>query len=179
MEIVCAKCRKPFVKASRRQGLSDRLLSLVYVYPFRCQVCRHRFHLMQWGLRYIERDVDRREYERRPVKLRAVMSTHEGRYEGQTIDLAMGGCAVEANDPRLREGTVLNIHLDAFDSEPPIVVDAAVVRAVHEAHLGLEFLRMNEQEKERLSQFILSLWLAGTQEARKGTWPSQPCREVA
>ena len=65
MEIVCTRCRKPFVKASRRQGLLDRLLSLAYAYPFRCQVCRYRFHLLQWGLRYIERDVDRREYERR------------------------------------------------------------------------------------------------------------------
>ena len=169
MELVCTKCRKPFIKASRRQGLLDRLLSLVYAYPFRCQVCRHRFHLLQWGLRYIERDVDRREYERRSVKLRAVMSTSEGQYEGHTIDLAMGGCAVETNNPLLREGTLLSVHLDAFDSESPIVVEAAVVRAVHGTHLGLEFLRMNEKEKERLSQYILSLWLEGTQAARKGS----------
>ena len=168
MEIVCAKCRKPFIKASRRQGLLDRLLSLVYAYPFRCQVCRYRFHLMQWGLHYIERDVDRREYERRPVKLSAVMSTNEGRYEGQTINLAMGGCAVEVDNPLLRQGTLLGVHLDAFDREPPIVVDAAVVRTVHGTRLGLEFLRMNEKEKERLSQFILNLWIEGTQIARSG-----------
>ena len=169
MEIACTQCRKPFVKAIRRQGLLDRLLSLAYVYPFRCQVCQHRFHLLQWGLHYIERNVDRRQYERRSVKLRAVMSTNEGQCEGQTIDLAMGGCAVETNNPLLREGTLLSAHLDTFDSEPPIVVEAAVVRAVHGTHLGLEFLRMNAIEKERLSQYILSLWMNGTQVARKGS----------
>ncbi len=172
MEIVCPQCRKPFVKAVRRQGGRDRLLSLIYAYPFRCQVCRHRFHLMQWGLRYIEQDVDRREYERRPVKLPVIMSTNEGQHEGQTVDLAIRGCAVEASAPLLREGALLSVHLDAFDSEPPIVVETAVVRAVHGTHLGLEFLRMNEQEKERLSQYILSLWLEGTQIARKGRMES-------
>jgi c-di-GMP-binding flagellar brake protein YcgR len=174
MEIVCTRCRKPFVKATRRQGALDRLLSLAYVYPFRCQICRHRFHLLQWGLRYIERDVDRREYERRPVKLPVVLSTKVGLYEGQTVDLAMGGCAVEANSPPLREGTLLTVHLDAFDSEPPIVVDAAVVRTVQGTRVGLEFLRMNEKEKERLSHYILDLWLQGTQVARKGRLAAAP-----
>ena len=168
MEIVCMHCRKPFVKAARRQGLLDRLFSLAYVYPFRCQVCRHRFHLMQWGLCYIERDVDRREYERRPATLRVVMSTSEGRYEGHTIDLAMGGCAINAYDPQFREGAFLSLHLNAFDSEPPIVVDAAVVRVANGTRLGVEFLRIADKEKERLSQYILSLWLEGTQVARKG-----------
>jgi c-di-GMP-binding flagellar brake protein YcgR len=168
MEIACARCRKPFVKATRRQGLLDRLLSLSYVYPFRCQVCQHRFHLMQWGLRYIERDVDRREYERRRVTLHVVMSTGEGRYEGHTIDLAMGGSAINAYDLHFREGALLSLRLDAFDSEPPIVVDAAVVRIANGTRLGVEFLRIADKEKERLSQYILSLWMEGTQVARKG-----------
>lgn len=179
MEIVCPQCRKPFVKAVRRQGGRDRLFSLIYAYPFRCQVCQHRFHLMQWGLRYIEQDVDRREYERRPVKLPVILSTDEGQLEGQTVDLAMRGCAVEVNNPLLREGTLLRVRLDAFDSEPPIVVETAVMRGVHGTRLGLEFLRMHEQEKERLSQYILSLWLEGTQMARMGTREGKPNLEVA
>jgi c-di-GMP-binding flagellar brake protein YcgR len=176
MEIVCAMCRKPFVKPARRQGALDRLLSLAYMYPFRCQVCRHRFHLMQWGLRYIERDVDRREYERRQTTLRVVMSTSEGRYEGHTIDLAMGGCAINAYDLQFREGALLSLHLNAFDSEPPIVVDAAVVRSASGTRLGVEFLRIADKEKERLSQYILSLWMEGTQVARKGRMESVGAR---
>jgi hypothetical protein len=168
MEITCTHCRKPFVKATRRQGMLDRLLSLAYVYPFRCQICRHRFHLLQWGLHYVEKDVDRRQYERRPVRLPVVLSGDAGRLEAQTVDLAMGGCAVEADDPLLREGALVGVHLDAFDLEPPIVVKTAVVRAVQGTRLGLEFLRMNEHEKGRLSRYILSLWLEGTQAARRG-----------
>jgi c-di-GMP-binding flagellar brake protein YcgR len=168
MEIVCAYCHKPFVKATRRQGLPDRLLSLVYVYPFRCQVCGHRFHLLQWGLRYIERDVDRRQYERRPVTLRLDMSTGKGQYEGHTVDLAMGGCAINAYDPQIHEGALLNLRLKAFDNEPPIVVDAAVVRVANGTRLGVEFLRIANEEKERLSRYILSLWMDGTQVARRG-----------
>lgn len=40
--------------------------------------------------------------------------------------------------------------------------------SAQEARLRLEFLRMAQKEKERLSQFILNLWLGGTQMARKG-----------
>jgi len=168
MELICSRCRKPFVKAVRRQGGLDRLLSLAYVYPFRCQVCRYRFHMMQWGLRYIERDVDRREYERRPVQLQAKLQDEQGKeYEGTVRDLSMGGCAMEA-DALLQKGTLLSLQLDALDSEPFITVESTIVRSEQEARLRLEFLRMAPKEKERLSQFILSLWLEGTQAARRG-----------
>lgn len=168
MELICSQCRKPFVKAVRRQGGLDRLLSLAYVYPFRCQVCRHRFHLMQWGLRYIERDLDRREYERRPVQLPAKLQDEQGReYEGTVRDLSMGGCAIEMRALLLKD-TLLSLQLDALDNEPFITVETTIVRSTQEARLRLEFLQMAQKEKARLSQFILNLWLVGTQEARKG-----------
>jgi hypothetical protein len=31
---------------------SERLLSLGYVYPFRCQACGYRFLALRWGRRY-------------------------------------------------------------------------------------------------------------------------------
>ena len=174
MELICSQCRKPFVKASRRQGGLDRLLSWFYTYPFRCQVCQHRFHLMQWGLRYIERDVDRREYERRPVQLPAKLQDEQGRaYEGTVRDLSVGGCAMEVDAP-LQKGALLRFQLDALDNEPCITVETTIVRSAKEAPLRLEFLRMAPKEKERLSQFILNLWLGGTQAARKGTWQDKP-----
>ncbi len=168
MELVCTQCRKPFVKATRQRGVLDRLLSLVYAYPFRCQVCQHRFHLMQWGLRYIEKDVDRREYERRPVQLHAKLQDEQKReYEGTVRDLSMGGCAIEMHAP-WQEGALLRLQLDALDSEPFITVETTIVRSAQEPHLRLEFLRMAPHENDRLSQFILNLWLEGSQEARKG-----------
>lgn len=180
MEIVCTQCRKPFVKACRRRGLLDRLLSLAYAYPFRCQICRHRFHLLQWGLRYIERDVDRRQYERRQVKVHARITSEQGNYEGTVMDLAMGGCAIETQAP-FQVGTLLGLQLDAYDREPHLTVEAAVVRSVQGTRVGVEFLRLSpaQKEEERLRQYILNLWLEGTQEARKGTWEDQQRREVA
>jgi c-di-GMP-binding flagellar brake protein YcgR len=168
MEIICAQCRKPFVKASRRDGILDRLLSLAYAYPFRCQICRHRFHLWQWNLRYIERDVDRRQYDRRPVSIHARITSEQHDYEGTVKDLALGGCAIETQAP-LHEGAVLSLQLDAFDNEPRITVETAVVRSVKGTRVGVEFLRLTPQkEEERLRQYILDLWVVGTQEARKG-----------
>ena len=167
MEIVCAKCRKPFVKAVRRRGGLDRLLSLAYSYPFRCQVCQHRFRLMQWGLRYVEKDVDRRQYERRPVGISALIRLHEQHHQGTIVDLAMGGCAIDMVTP-LQRGTLLGVQMDAFDTEPPIVVETAIVRSSGGMRHNVEFLRIAEDEKHRLSQYILTLWLEGTVRARKG-----------
>jgi len=167
MGLICTKCRKPFVKAVRRQGAADKLLSLAYFYPFRCQVCRHRFRLMQWGLRYIEQDVDRRQYERRPVQISSRIQAGEQDHEGTIVDLALGGCAIDTGAAFPR-GTVLKLRMDAFDLEPPLVVEAAVVRSSGGTRHNVEFLQIAEDEKHRLSQYILTLWLEGTQVARKG-----------
>jgi len=115
MELICAHCRKPFVKRSRRAGMLDRALSLVYAYPFSCQLCGNRFHLMQWGIRYIEKDVDRRQYERRPVKMRVRITGARGDHEGTVLDLAVGGCAIETSTP-FQPGDLLGLSLDAFDN---------------------------------------------------------------
>lgn len=177
MEIVCAKCRKPYVQAVRQQGALDRLLSPLYVYPFRCQVCRHRFHLMQWGLRYNETEVDRRQYVRRPVRLLAKLVFEDREYEGTVLDLSMGGSAVETH-VSFQDNTVFSLHLDAFDLEPPIVIEAAIVRAVKGTRIGLEFLRFASGQEQRLSEYLLTLWLEGTQMARKGTWQDAPRQET-
>jgi hypothetical protein len=46
----------------------------------------------------------------------------------------------------------------------------AGVRSVKGTRVGVEFLRLTstQKEEERLRQYILNLWVAGTQEARKG-----------
>jgi len=43
----CPQCGTHFVRRSHRQGITERLWSLVAVYPFRCQVCAHRFKARQ------------------------------------------------------------------------------------------------------------------------------------
>jgi len=176
MEIVCSKCRKPFVQAVRQQGLLDRLLHWVYLHPYGCKVCRHRFYVMQWGLRPEEIPMDSDQYRMRPVRIHATVLDERSHHEGDVTDLSMGGCLIELPVPLL-EGTVLGIHLDALDDQPPIIVEAAIVRSALKTRAEVEFLRLAKKEEERLNRFVTNLWIEGTQMARSsGRWKTEPLR---
>ena len=34
-------------------GALETLLGIIYVYPFKCQLCGFRFRMPQWGVRYV------------------------------------------------------------------------------------------------------------------------------
>lgn len=53
---VCPRCGSAFSRRARRLGLIERTLSLLYIYPFRCDHCFHRFRAMRWGKRYVRRE---------------------------------------------------------------------------------------------------------------------------
>ena len=40
----CPKCDSPEVQRSHRRGLGDHLISLIFLRPFRCRRCYHRFY---------------------------------------------------------------------------------------------------------------------------------------
>ena len=48
----CPRCAKAYVKRAPREGLKEMVLSSVYVYPFECRSCGHRFRMLEWGTRY-------------------------------------------------------------------------------------------------------------------------------
>ena len=52
VELRCPKCHSEVVRRSRRSGILERLLSALYLYPFRCERCDHRFTAFRWGTRY-------------------------------------------------------------------------------------------------------------------------------
>jgi len=52
------------VRRSSRIGAFERLISIVYVYPFRCPRCTHRFRALNWGHRYPHPKGERRDNER-------------------------------------------------------------------------------------------------------------------
>ena len=125
------------------------------------------------GVRPTEAPADLNQSRSRPVQIHATLVDERGEREGTITDLSAVGCAVETMPPLL-EHTILGIRLNALDDDPPIVVEAAIVRSSVGSRAELEFLRMAKQEDERLSQFILSLWIEGTQIARSsGRWKSQ------
>jgi hypothetical protein len=61
---VCPKCSSEYVKRVSRLG-SEHLISLFYIYPFRCQPCGHRFRLLQWGVTYTKIEEDQRAGRKR------------------------------------------------------------------------------------------------------------------
>ena len=48
-DLKCPNCARDFVRRVSRTGVVERLLSVFYVYPFKCQLCGYRFRFFQWG----------------------------------------------------------------------------------------------------------------------------------
>jgi hypothetical protein len=63
---VCPNCSSEYVTRASRAGL-ERLMSLFYIYPFRCQLCWHRFRLFQWGVTYRRIELDSRIAQQRQL----------------------------------------------------------------------------------------------------------------
>ena len=95
----CPNCRKNRVHQSRRQGLIEALWSLLCIYPFRCQLCAHRFLAFQWWWRRFISHDDLREYVRFPVRFQATFSGKQVSGAGTVVNLSQHGCAIETYTP--------------------------------------------------------------------------------
>jgi hypothetical protein len=91
--LICPECSHNFVTRSRRAGLLDYLMASFAIYPFRCQLCRCRFHRRQKGLSYKRIEADRREYQRLAVHLDAAFHIGEVSAQGLVLDISMSGCS--------------------------------------------------------------------------------------
>ena len=75
---------------------------------------------------------------------------------GRVIDLSLGGCRVEAPivvEPHL----LVELRIYIPDLEWPLMVDAAVVQWVQGSTFGLRFLRLRQDEEDRLAQVLARL----------------------
>ena len=156
MEPRCPQCGKDFVRRSHRQGKIEQFLSLVYVYPFRCQLCTHRFRSLQWGTRYTRQSVDQRQYDRIPVRIPVSFSGDQTKGQGVLTDLSMGGGTLET-DATLTSGALLQVSLQPSERDSHMTVEAAVVRSVRASSVGLEFLRIQPADRESLRQFVFRI----------------------
>lgn len=50
--LTCPYCSRSQLTRVSCQGMSEHLLSLIYIYPFRCRACGSRFRRQEWGVRY-------------------------------------------------------------------------------------------------------------------------------
>lgn len=161
----CPECASEYVARIRRVTLMERLMSIFYVYPFRCQLCGYRFSSVQWGVRYIRVDEDQREYERLPVSFPVVLAGDETDGRGSLSDISMGGCTIRSVT-ELRHGQIVSLSLQIPHEDRPIRVDAAVVRNVQLNRAGLEFLRFQQTERKRLQNLIRTELIPGARPRR-------------
>ena len=153
LQPLCPNCSRDYTKRVSRIGFKERLLSIIYVYPFRCQLCSYRFRSMQWGVRYERVEEDRREYNRMPMNFPASFSCDNFEGAGTVVEISMNGCSLQANTT-IAEGAILRMALQFSEERAPVNVEAAVVRVAQTDRIGVEFLRFQHRDRERLQAFI-------------------------
>jgi hypothetical protein len=156
---LCPRCSKEYILRVSRIGLGELLLSLFYVYPFKCQLCGHRFKLFQWGVTYTRTEEDRREYYRLSASFPITFTAGSVNGNGLAVDISMGGCTFHTETP-LVEGSILRMGLQLSNEVAPVNVEAAVIRNVKPGRAGVEFLRVENNERERLQRFVRGLTLS-------------------
>jgi hypothetical protein len=80
---------------------------------------------------------------------------HEG--EGLVTNLSVGGCRVEHTDAVVDVKAMLTVLLPLSINEPPIKVDAALVRWTSSPNFGLEFVFLRPEALQRLERYLNQL----------------------
>ena len=147
----CPWCQKDGLLRSHPQSPREHLASFIFVAPFRCPSCSHRFLAFHLWLDHPTHPFDRREHLRVPVRLYLSFSGGKVRGEGTVIDLSIGGCIIKS-ETQVHTDDIFYLQLSLDDSEPPLEV-AAMVRSVSARGIAFKFLRA-AQENKRLLAFI-------------------------
>jgi hypothetical protein len=152
MIVRCPQCHKESVHRVPCLTLVEHLKSMVFVSPFRCQHCSHRFLTFRLGRKYPP-VAERRTHARIPVRLALAFSGGRIKGEGSVINISLGGCQIEC----VADVKVDDIfHLKLFVSEPdPPVEVAAMVRSINGKRIGMKFLRSAREDK-RLIAYLRS-----------------------
>ncbi|ALA61012.1 PilZ domain-containing protein [Nitrospira moscoviensis] len=151
--LTCPQCQQIGVLRSRPQSPREHAAALVFIAPFHCQHCSHRFLACRLGLNHPQHPMDRREHLRIPVRLFLSFSGGKVRGEGTVMDLSMGGCIIKSQT-QVHVDDIFYLEIAIADQEPPIEV-AAMVRSVSARGIAFKFLR-KAQENKRLLAFIQS-----------------------
>jgi len=147
----CSRCQKDGIIRSDPQSLREHLASFLFVAPFRCPSCSHRFLASRLWLDHPMHPMDRREHLRIPVRLYLSFSGGKVRGEGTVLDLSMGGCIIKS-ETQVHTDDIFYLQLSLSEGEPPLDV-AAMVRSVSARGIAFKFLRA-AQENKRLLAFV-------------------------
>jgi PilZ domain len=147
----CPRCRKDGLLRTQPQSPREHLASFLFVSPFHCPSCRHRFLASHLWLDHATHPIDRREHLRIPVRLFLSFSGGKVRGEGTVLDLSMGGCIIKSRT-QVHTDDIFYLQLSLDDGEPPLEL-AAMVRSVSPRGIAFKFLRA-AQENKRLLSFV-------------------------
>ncbi|HET7341402.1 MAG TPA: PilZ domain-containing protein [Methylomirabilota bacterium] len=131
-------------------GAWDHLLSVLHLYPFRCQLCAARFRAFQ--ARHYSHRGDRREYDRLLARVPVTLTSGAGHADGETVHLSLTGCSVRT-DGAFPPGSSVQMRL-RLGQAGDVTVESAVVRTQREGGVGLQFARMAAGDRARLSRYL-------------------------
>ena len=153
----CPSCGTPFVRVVYDEGTLERLLNRFKLFSFRCQLCTTRFRAYRNQFPGQTSVADRRQYKRLPVSFRAnLLAENTTRMDNRVTDISMGGCTLETT-AILPQGTFIELVIKPASEEEPIKIGTAMVCSSRQESMGIRFLEMMADDKNRLSQVILSL----------------------
>jgi hypothetical protein len=152
-DLTCPNCERRFARRSHRKGLWEFLCSFLLIYPYRCQLCAHRF----LATPKLTPRAPHREFERLRIRFPA---SFQSAYLDQTIagegtitTLSIRGCSLTSQRP-LNKGSLLRLHIRYAEQEAPIEVGVAAVRSTSSNELGVEFLYLQPNEEARLRRLL-------------------------
>jgi PilZ domain len=167
----CPRCGQQAARRSPRAGFTEYVASVLYVYPFRCQLCSTRFRRFQLR-RYGRHRRERREYDRLAVRVPVALVSGTEQIDGVTVDVSLNGCSVRAASA-LAPGTTVQLRL-RLGQTGDVNVESAVVRTQSESGLGLQFEKISVADRQRLSRYLgRFLRPTGTRRARSSLPPPE------
>ncbi len=152
----CPKCKSDLVGRTHRNGMVEHAVNMAYIYPFKCQVCQHRFRRLRWGERYVRVPLDRRDAERLPTRIRVTIHWKDGgQGQGTVRDISVTGCGIET-EAAVPIGALVLLQLEP-QGEPPIDIDVAEIRSRQRRRIGVRFARVAPTHAERIRQIVQRL----------------------
>jgi hypothetical protein len=165
----CPKCGKYFTKRVLIEGAEDPTSTMQGMYAYRCQLCGELFRARKPPLQPTpappeskDAELSRltaRQYVRVAVKFPVTFVVGKIGQEGTVTEIALGGCSLEANVV-LAIGAKLRMDILISANEPPVVIHQALVRSVRPTGFGIQFMEIQDAEKERLGRLLEKLLAA-------------------
>jgi hypothetical protein len=152
----CPTCGSSFVRATYCEGGIERLLNLVNLFPFRCQLCTNRFRLFYSDAHRNTQPSDRRQYTRLAASIEAqVLDNKQPSVTNRITDISMDGCTLQTTG--LQKGAFIELVLKPTVEDETIRIQKAMVCSVRPTSIGIRFLDVQLEHHRRLAQVVLGL----------------------